>query len=527
MAQFDPINPFVSPNDSTLDYYGSGDINNDNVIDMGDVYRLDSIIRGYLLDIQDDRVYDRSDINGDQELSDQDFRLLEEYVAGISFYLPSHWNSLKTREERISWLEKMISIDKTNEQTSPANYSGDYYSDQVIINFHGYNEQALRFFDESTIDVDQNGRFNLPVFYGAIGYNRPDLNLSRQMVAIIVGDNVFDWNDWCLIDPQWDQLVFIADTTEPDVNQHFPPLNNWMDGIRNITKRDTISPLIGIIPPGDILNSNSGFIDLEYSLVDENLKNAWYYLDEEPVMHIIYDDSMYLDVENDKLVNVYEESGSIQLMLRNGSYDLIIEAEDLFSNYTQERLQINVMDPSPRITIHSPVMDSTYVENYPNLHFTIEESDFARAWYSLDSGLTKNEIDKEGSLILQLDNGLHQLIVHAEDIFQNWSSDTLVFTVSRNIDIVGLNCNGDSWVSIYPNPTGDRVNIILNDVPEEIIDIRIHELTGRLIWSYLPSRHKQLSSRIIVDLSNQPSGVYLLKASMANHRQLVSKFIKM
>ena len=526
MAQFDPINPFVSPNDSTLDYYGSGDINNDNVIDIGDVNRLDSIIRGYLLIIQDDRVHDRSDINGDQELSDQDFRLLEEYVAGISVYLPSHWNSLKTREERIYWLKKMISIDKTNEHTNPVNYFGDYYTAQVVINFHGYEEQTLEYFAESAIDVDQNGRFNLPVFYAAIGYNRPDLNLTRQRVSIIVGDNVFDWNDWCLIDPQWDQLVFIADTVEPDVNQHFVPLNNWMDGIRNITRRDTISPLIEIIPHGDILNSNSGFIDLEYSLVDENLKNAWYSFVEEPVRQMIYDDSMYLDVENDKLVNVYQKSGSIQLMLRNGSYDLIVAAEDLFFNYTQERLRINVMDPFPRITIHSPVMDSTYVENYPTFHFTIEESDFARAWYSLDSGLTKNEIDKEGSLILQLDNGLHQLIVHAEDIFQNWSSDTLVFSINRNIDNVGLNGNMDSWISIYPNPTSRALYIILNEGSDDIIGITIQDISGKVIWTYMRNQSLQTKAEIKVDLSDLLPGVYLLKASMISGGFLMHKIIK-
>jgi len=523
-AQYGPINPFVSPNDSTLDYYGSGDINNDDLINFSDVNRLDSIIKGHV-SILDNRVYDRSDLNGDQVVSDLDFRLLEEYVTGISDYLPSHWNSLKTKEERISWLEKMLMIDKTNEQANPANYPGDFYSDQLIINFHGFEEQVLGFLDESNIDVDQNGRFNLPVSYGAIDYNRSDLNLTRQVLVVIVGDNVFNWNDWCFIDPQWDQLIFTVGFEDPNSDLTFDSLYNYLDGIRNITRRDTITPIIEIDPSGDVIASRSGSVQLEYSILDDNLKQAWYRLDDSK-KNSIYKDSMYLDNLTGELIYAYENSGSINLTLKNGSHNIIVGAEDHFYNRSLRRLNISVDDPPPQIFVYSPVMDSVYVDDYPEFSYQIVDSDLAEAWYSLDTGLTKIQIGEEGVLSLQLDNGLYQIIVYAEDIFQNSRSDTVLFSVNHKVSIVDLNESKDFWWVVFPNPVGEILNVLLNESEDELIEIELRDINGGLIWLYIPEKSHQLPEGLRIDLSQQPPGIYLLKATLSGDRSFVNKIIK-
>jgi len=49
------INNFSQPNDTTLNYYGSGDVFLDKTIDWKDAYRLDSIIDGTFTDPLDDR----------------------------------------------------------------------------------------------------------------------------------------------------------------------------------------------------------------------------------------------------------------------------------------------------------------------------------------------------------------------------------------------------------------------------------------------------------------------------------------
>ena len=64
-AQYGPINPFIMPDNDSLNWYGSGDVNNDNVIDWDDLFRFDSLLNGLFSDQYAKRYFDRSDINGD------------------------------------------------------------------------------------------------------------------------------------------------------------------------------------------------------------------------------------------------------------------------------------------------------------------------------------------------------------------------------------------------------------------------------------------------------------------------------
>ena len=89
-------------------------------------------------------------------------------------------------------------------------------------------------FSSPPIDYQPNGRFNLPLTYAGIYYNRPQLTMNRNLNAILIGDTVFDWADWCFIDPQWDQLVFPTGFSEPVGDEIFPPLNNYLDGLTSL-----------------------------------------------------------------------------------------------------------------------------------------------------------------------------------------------------------------------------------------------------------------------------------------------------
>ena len=53
------IDNFSQPNDTTLNYYGSGDVFLDNKIDSLDTYRLDSLINDTFTGPLDDRLLDR------------------------------------------------------------------------------------------------------------------------------------------------------------------------------------------------------------------------------------------------------------------------------------------------------------------------------------------------------------------------------------------------------------------------------------------------------------------------------------
>ena len=102
----DILNPFKQPNDRSMDWYGSGDVDNDGDVDRDDYASM-------VLGTQDDR----SDVNGDGLVDAQDQLLLQSYLNSTVSFLPGWWNQLQTGEERESWLEKMLVIDLTDTNT--------------------------------------------------------------------------------------------------------------------------------------------------------------------------------------------------------------------------------------------------------------------------------------------------------------------------------------------------------------------------------------------------------------------------
>ena len=141
-------NPFVQPNDTTLNWYGSGDANGDNTLNYADVERMQDVINWTYTPntSQDPRAYDRMDITGDETINNQDLSMLEEHLDENPFFQPRwYWNKLETQEERRDWLGKMLDIDKTNEISQYDEHEVSvrdcrFYSNQTMINFHGFSD---------------------------------------------------------------------------------------------------------------------------------------------------------------------------------------------------------------------------------------------------------------------------------------------------------------------------------------------------------------------------------------------------
>ena len=76
----------------------------------------------------------------------------------------------------------------------------------------------------------------------------------------------------------------------------------------------------------------------------------------------------------------------------------------------------------------------------------------------------------------------------------------------------------DSGIRIYPNPTGDRLNLVMNENAEQI---DLFDLNGKVILS-----QKASSMNETIDVSIIQSGVYILKIVSTNGRIYSSKFIK-
>jgi hypothetical protein len=197
------VNPFIQPNDSTLNWYGSGDATNDNVVNGLDLNRIIEIINGTYTNPSDIRLLDRADVNGDGIVNISDKDLLEKKLNGVISYLPGYWNLLVTREERLDWLRKMIAIDHTEMLHADKTANCVQFSNQLMINFRGFsNDDLAKFLSVHTYDVTTNGRFNIPMCEVLIG---ADVG-AHMMNTVVVGDDAFVWTDLCTIEPQYDEL---------------------------------------------------------------------------------------------------------------------------------------------------------------------------------------------------------------------------------------------------------------------------------------------------------------------------------
>ncbi|MEK6832413.1 MAG: dockerin type I repeat-containing protein, partial [Nanoarchaeota archaeon] len=194
------VNPFVQPNDSTLNWYGSGDVNNDNIVNGQDLTRLNELIAGTYSNPNDIRLNDRADVNGDEIVNSNDLELLAKKRNGVILYLPGEWNKLPTHAEREDWLKKMLAIDKTNNMPYiPEEFVCTGFASQTMLNFHGFGDLG---YDESK-GLKDNGRFNIPMYYVSVGAP----GFGHAINTTIVGDNVESFNDGFYTEPQNDSHV--------------------------------------------------------------------------------------------------------------------------------------------------------------------------------------------------------------------------------------------------------------------------------------------------------------------------------
>lgn len=94
-----PAYSFVLGKDTTLNFYGSGDADKNNIINAADVARIIEIYNGTYTNPNDKRLLDRADVNGDGFVNILDNLLLSNYVNGSIPYLPGQWNKLPTKAE--------------------------------------------------------------------------------------------------------------------------------------------------------------------------------------------------------------------------------------------------------------------------------------------------------------------------------------------------------------------------------------------------------------------------------------------
>ena len=67
-------------------------------------------------------------------------------------------------------------------------------------------------------------------------------------------------------------------------------------------------------------------------------------------------------------------------------------------------------------------------------------------------------------------------------------------------------------LDVYPNPTEGKLNLVITNYTNNLKgEIRLYHQTGSLLWT-----QKSISSNNIIDLSNRPTGTYILELFIEN-----------
>ncbi|MCB9211345.1 MAG: T9SS type A sorting domain-containing protein [Ignavibacteriales bacterium] len=188
---FSQPNVHIQIGKKQYDWYGSGDVNNDEIIDIIDLYAIDTGVKN-----------DRGDIDGDGiSCTQNDRTLLEKYLNETILYLPGHWNALTTKDEKIFWLEKMIQVEDVYKYNDSGWVSNNFVR-QMEIDFYGLSN--IDMFIEEQLDStgieyygSDNARFNIPLQFFSV---QDTLGKTYALCGTLVGSNPLNFDDWYFAD---------------------------------------------------------------------------------------------------------------------------------------------------------------------------------------------------------------------------------------------------------------------------------------------------------------------------------------
>jgi len=409
------VNPFVQPNQDNLNWYGSGDVNNDNTVNWDDVSKMESIINGsYVPDLNSDnpseyRTLDRADVNGDGEITSEDKQILENKLNGSIDYLPGEWDKLRSKEERENLHEQRHEFQWENKLDTIPYIPDEFDCDNIgrlnMRDFKGFPEMG---YDKETGWRD-NGRYKLPEHYVEIFYGNSDLHVVTGAVA---GNKINSLDSWDIREKNG--LKYGSDLSFPEncevVIKHTYVKENEIQGkylssipivkfqvtngnpeliwenddpnVRVIKERDTT-------PPQNYLNFRND--TMEYEVYDDNFILARYSFD-----------------EGETWDTLYSSNGTKNLNLEKGYHDIIFESEDLFRNKTRTNDTFYVEEKQTP-SLEKEVLDSK-LKVYPNPatdYLKFENPDKKESQlriYSTDGKEIENIYDTDGNINLKVNN---------------------------------------------------------------------------------------------------------------------------
>jgi len=83
---------------------------------------------------------------------------------------------------------------------------------------------------------------------------------------------------------------------------------------------------------------------------------------------------------------------------------------------------------------------------------------------------------------------------------------------------------GNEGVILYPNPASEVLNIRLEDGSESISHVSLHNLLGQVVYEV--DIDLNLDGGYIVEITDLPSGIYLVQVELTQGRTVVQRITK-
>ena len=244
-------------------------------------------------------------------------------------------------------------------------------------------------------------------------------------------------------------------------------------------------PVITITSPvnGQVYSQD---VQLTYSITDTDFASAWYTI-------------------NNGTKTTISQNGTIPLTLADGLYKIVIVATDQKPQTAKDSVNFEINRP-PVITITAPI-DGTVYDKDIQLIYSITDTDYESAWYSLDGGNTKINISQSGTIQLQLPNGLYALLLAATDKKSQTTSKSITFEMKKSTGIE--NTELTEGIEIYPNPVKDQLNIEYKFDTPQVIFRELYNLEGVLLFNDKTEVAGDKTEQI--NMVEYPRGIYILR----------------
>ena len=349
---FSQPNVHIQIGKKQFEWYGSGDVNNDEVIDIEDINAIDNGVKN-----------DRGDIDGDGISSTSNDRtILQNYLNEKILYLPGHWNALLNEEERTSWLEKMIQIEDVHKYDDSGWVSNNFIH-QMEIDFYGLSniDQFIQEQIES-IGIEyysgDNARFNIPIQYFS---TLDTLGAPYALSGILVGNDPLNFDDW----------YFVGMNCE----------NNYSR-----------------ILPGDFNFSGEDYAKLRKTAFIENPEIPGEY------GHIFIQELINFDIKNNLGTLSYYDKSFLILENPNVFEIKILNISDLNINYKPELDTSPDVTGTPKVTVSKPGLKAAIKYEDSNiiiLNRTYPEHDyyFNRTW---TGKVSSNGVTRKQSMVQKI-----------------------------------------------------------------------------------------------------------------------------